>query len=145
MDPSTETTFLEILEMKKSVINSKDNTKNGRNRRAEAWSWLQQELVVRTGKSLAIEQLQKKWNNVQQRLKERLKDVKKTGGGPSKELSENDRLVWRVLGEQNPKITKVVGAMENGVYLENLELPPADEQPLKCKLSYPSFSSIIHR
>ena len=133
MDAITETAFLEILEKKKEVITSKDNTLSGRTKRAEAWVWVGERVAVNTGKSFTVEQLQKKWNNLQNRLKDRLKDSKNTGGGPPKKLSANDLLAWRIMGKTNPKLAMVPGAMENAADLENVE-PTQDLYENQSKL-----------
>ena len=65
-------------------------------------------------------QITKKWNNLQCRLKHRMKDGKRTGGGAAKALSKNDRLTLRIIGESNPKITMIPGAMVNAEDIENV-------------------------
>lgn len=113
MDTVTETAFLMIMEEKNIILTSKSNTKECRERRNEAWDWVCRQLLIKTGKEFTSSQLQKKWNNSQQRLKDKTKDGKKTGGGPATILSENDKLTWKILGENNPKVTMVPGAMAN--------------------------------
>ena len=71
-----------------------------------------------------MQKLQKKWNNIQSRLKEKLKDGQKTGGGPPTKLGENDALAHRILGESNPKLVRIPGAMENG---QTFGPTPSDE------------------
>lgn len=123
MDVDTEEVFLLILEEVKSAILSKDHTKEGKERRNVAWEKCQKQLFVRAGKDFSVSQLQKKWNNVQCRLKDRLKDAKRTGGGAPKTLSNNDRLTWRIVGETNPKLTMIPGAMVNAEDIENVSFP----------------------
>lgn len=113
MDSTTETAFLIILEDKHDVITSKGNSKECRQSRCDAWDWVSRQLLIKTGKDFTVSQLQKKWNNTQQRLKDKTKDAKKTGGGPGAVLSENDRLTWKILGDTNPKVAMVPNAMAN--------------------------------
>ena len=58
--------------------------------------------------------LQKKWNNIQQRVKERNRLAKKTGGVPPVKGSANDEIAERIMAKNKPKLLCVPGAMENG-------------------------------
>ena len=113
MDSITETAFLTIMEEKSYILTTKGKTKELREKRSEAWEWVSRQLLVKTGKDFTSIQLQKKWNNNQQRLKDKTTDGKKTGGGPAVRLSDNDKLTWKILGDTNPKVTMVPGAMAN--------------------------------
>ncbi len=106
MDSVVESAFLTLIEERSSTILSKSNLKEHREKRTEAWIWIAQQLLVVTGKEFTAVQLQKKWNNIQQRLKDRFRDGKKTGGGPPTNLSDNDQQTWRIMGERNPKVNK---------------------------------------
>ena len=70
----------------------KSNTKQGKMTRAVAWNNVQLELEDRTGKHFEIKQLQKKWNNIQSRVKERLRTMKITGGGSYVPGTANDTI-----------------------------------------------------
>ncbi len=131
MDVETEEAFLLILEEVKDAINSKDHTKNGKERRKAAWDKCQRQLLLRVGKDFTVSKLQKKWNNLQCRLKDRMKDGKRTGGGAAKALSKNDRLTWRIIGESNPKITMIPGAMVNAEDIENVRPTFQSEATMK--------------
>lgn len=119
MDSTTETAFLILMDEKKDILTSKANTKECRQRRIEVWDWVAQQLLINTGKEFSVAQLQKKWNNSQQRLKEKSKYGRKTGGGPAAVFSENDKLTLKILGENNPKVAMVPGALANTTNIES--------------------------
>lgn len=127
MDSTTESAFLMLMDEQKEIMTSKANTKESRQSRNAAWDCVAQQLLVNTGKDYSVVQLQKKWNNAQQRLKEKARDGKKTGGGPAAVFTENDRLTLRILGENNPKVAMVPGAMANTSSLASVSLAPEKE------------------
>ena len=47
------------------------------------------------------------------RVKEKLKDAGKTGGGAPKVLSDGNHLCFRILGENNPKLKQVPDGLHN--------------------------------
>lgn len=108
-----EQVFLEILEDHKNEILSKDGTREGKLRRQKCWEDIARSFLVSTGKQLDAKTLKIKWNNIQGRVKDKTKSAKGTGGGPSVTLSSNDKLAIKILGEDNPKLCKVPGGMEN--------------------------------
>ena len=77
MDSVVESAFLALIEERSWIVLSKSNLKEHREKRTEVWIWIAQQLLVVTGKEFTAVQLQKKWNNMQQRLKDRLRDCKK--------------------------------------------------------------------
>ena len=62
-----------------------------------------------------MEKLQKKWNNVQSRVMEKLRSCNETGGGGCSKWSDNDNLVIRILGANNPKVIQIPGAMSGAI------------------------------
>ena len=119
MDSATEKHLLLLIEQDKDIILNLSNTKESREKRKLIWEKIRQNLLVETGKQFEIEQLQKKWNNCNERLKKVLIHRKGTGGGPQQKLTENDEFLISILGEQNPKLFKVTGAMENATPISN--------------------------
>ena len=114
MDPLLERELLECIEQFHTVVGSKNNTKEGKIRKTNAWEDIKKEFEIRSGgKVFTVNQLQKKWNNVQNRVKEKLRSARKTGGGPPAILTGNDLLAQKILGESNPKLVRVPGGMEN--------------------------------
>ncbi len=65
--------------------------------------------------------MQKKWNNIQTRVKGKMAQRNKTGGGPAIMLNTNDDLALKIIGEENPKMAKVPGAITSetgeGIYI----------------------------
>ena len=114
MDTPVEKEFLELLEDEKEIILSKQNNKHAKDAMALAWKNVKLKLEDRTGKAFGVKRLQKKWNNTQTRLKEKNWVMKKTGESPAIKESPNDDIAERILGENNPKLVCVPGAMENG-------------------------------
>ena len=55
-------------------------------------------------------QLQKKWSNLQERLKTKIRQRNATGGGTSANLNSRDEITHRILGECNPTLTMIPGA-----------------------------------
>ena len=102
-----------MIEEKKDIIQSKQNTKEVRKQKEEAWKWIKEELLIVYGKEFTVLQLVKRWSNIQNRVKDKIRDGKGTGGGPPKTLSEADNLCVKILGNENPKIAKIPGAIEN--------------------------------
>ena len=121
MATTIEAAFLALLKEKSDFTLSKSNSKEVYEKRNESWSWVAQQLLIKTGKEYNSAQLQKKWNNIQQRVKDRSHDSKTTGGGPPITLSANDRLTWKIIGEKNPKVAIVPGAMTNTSFCSALE------------------------
>ena len=101
MDDKTELLFLNILS-KHSFLLKKGHTNELRNKKQKGWITVQQTLSAATGKHFDVENLKKKWNNIQSRVKENIRKRKQTGGGPCIELSSNDSCVIDILGESYP-------------------------------------------
>ena len=127
MDMLTERAFLEILEEEKEMILSKANNKIAKNARALAWTNIKLKLEGKTGKLFEEKKLQKKWNNIQSRIKDKCRSMKKTGGGPGIKGSYNDVIAERIFGPENPKLVCVPGAMENGRKVSLNEQDEEDE------------------
>ena len=106
--------FFNILEEERKIITSKQNSKQAKEARTLAWNNIKVKVENNTGKVFEVKKLQKKWNNIQQRVKERNRLVKKTGGSPPVKGSANDEIAERIMGETNPKLVCVPGTMENG-------------------------------
>ena len=110
MDSATETLFLLEVEKHKRILSSKDNSKKSRDKKRTAWIEVKAALLVKSGKEFEESQLTKKWSNLQERLKNKLKQRNMTGGGTSAELNTGDEITHRILGETNPIVNMVPGA-----------------------------------
>lgn len=128
MDAIIEAGFLALVELKKEILTSKSNTKEAKDQRLQCWQWVADELLATTGKQFTSVQLQKKWGNIQQRLKDKTRDGKMTGGGPCSSLSENDKLTWRILGESNPKVSMIPRALHNSSSITSQLSVDVDEE-----------------
>ena len=80
MDMLIEREFLEILEEEKEIILSKANNKIAKNARALTWTNIKLKLEDKTGKLFDEITLEKKWNNIQSRLKDKGRAMEETGG-----------------------------------------------------------------
>ena len=99
MDISCETIFLKELQKNKATILTKENTRSARDKKREAWTAIQQVLVSSSDREYSVQQLCKKWNNLQQRVKEKIRN-----NGPdkvSKTLHERDMLCLQIIGPEN--------------------------------------------
>ena len=110
MDSQTETTFLLEIEKIKSTISIKDNSKKARDKKISAWKEVKDALHVKCGKEFDERQLSKKWSNLQERLKSKLRQRNLTGGGTSADLNTRDEITHRILGDVNPMLVMVSGA-----------------------------------
>ena len=126
MDSQIELAFLEVLDQHKQSVLSKDGTKDGKDSRAQAWEDVQKSLLINTSKDFKVGALKTKWNNIQSRVKDKMKSAKETGGGESSKFSMNDRLAIKIMGEDNPKLCKVPGSVENLKRI-NTSLPDLNE------------------
>ena len=113
MDNEIELKFLGMIEEKKDIIQSEENTKEVRKQKEKACKWIKEELLIVHGNEFTVLQLVKRLSNIQSRVKDKIMDAKGTGDGPPKTLSEADNLCVKILGNENPKISKVPGAIEN--------------------------------
>lgn len=75
------------------------------------WEGVRRAYLSRTGKSLEVKQLQKRFYYLQERVKGKLKKRNSTGGGPAIMLSENENCLLNIFGEGNPKFCEVPGAI----------------------------------
>ena len=119
MDSLLEREFLECIEKYEKIVTRKGKTRECKNARTNAWDEIKKEFEERTGKLLSVVQLQKKWNNIQSRLKEKMRSSQQTGGGPAVIFSENDALAQKILGEGNLKLVRVPGARDNTLPIPN--------------------------
>ena len=94
MDIQSETFFLLEIEKKKHVISSKDNSKKARDKKIAAWVEVKNALHVRCGKEFDESELQKKWSNVQERLKSKIRQRNATEGGISADLSSRVEITY---------------------------------------------------
>ena len=85
-------------------------------------------MLAQTGKIFTAQQLQKRWSNIQSRLKEKLKYSRGTGGGPPQLLSNNDSVAHDIIGANSPKLSRVPGAIEN-VDVLHREITTAEKRP----------------
>ena len=101
MDNMCETTFLLEIERRKASISSKNNSKTGRDKKTEAWAEIREALLVKHGKEFDERQLLKKWSNLQERVKNKLRQRNMTGGGTSADLNIRDEITIRRLPMMN--------------------------------------------
>ena len=114
MDSQLEFEYLEIIEKHKQAILTKSCTPEAKRRRIQCWEEIKEELYIKSGKKFEESVLKTKWNNAQQRLKDKMKKYPKvTGGGPPSSLSKNYLLVHKILGENNPKLSMIPNPKEN--------------------------------
>lgn len=122
MDANVESVLLKEIEERKTIILSKDNTKPSRTARSKAWSEIMSQVYIQTGIAFTENQLQKKWSNIATRVKEKLKHPAGTGGGIPKKMSNNDLTYLRIVGEDNPKLTMMKGAIANTTALQPINV-----------------------
>lgn len=136
MDSVTEKQFLEVFDGEKEAIFCRSNTKQGKELRAQAWHNVKLELEARTGKIYEIKQLQKKWNNIQTRIKERHKSRPQTCGN-SYEFP-NDAMALRILGKNNDSLfcASEVSRNEKKI-LQKTECEDSDNESLSLNISTP--------
>ena len=99
MDISCETMFLKELQKNKAIILTKENTRSARDKKRIAWMAIQQVLVATSGKEYSVQQLCKKWNNLQQRVKEKIRN--NGTDKVTKTLHERDLLCLQIIGPEN--------------------------------------------
>lgn len=109
MDSAEELYFLAVLEAN-PALNLKSNTPSGKNARKIAWSNVLAEM--NKNGSHNEKQLQKKWTNLKSRTLEKIRKRKETGGGSCSKLNLNEEKVLEILGENNPKVDMIPGAVE---------------------------------
>ena len=112
MSSQIEKTFLSLLH-EYPVLVSKGNTKEMILRKTEGWRELKEKLFAATGVELTVEQLKKKWNNVQSKVKENNRKRKLTGGGENIPVNEEENVVLDIIGDNNPKIVQCPGAISS--------------------------------
>lgn len=99
MDIACETVFLTELQKNKAIILTKENTRSARDKKRVAWMGIQQVLVATSGKEYSVQQLCKKWNNLQQRVKEKIRN--NGTDKMTKTLHERDLLCLQIIGPEN--------------------------------------------
>ena len=119
MDIACETVFLKELQKNKAIILTKENTRSARDKKRVAWMNIQQVLLQTSGREYSVQQLCKKWNNLQQRVKEKIRN------------SGNDKMT-KTLHERDLLCLQIIGP-------ENLNLPPG---PLDLNLSAELVNSL---
>ena len=77
-----------------------------------------------------MNRIKKKWDNLINRLKERLRHTTGTGGGPPVTLTTNDQIVERILGVDNPALKRVPGSIAAA---SQLQLPKRAASPSVSK------------
>lgn len=113
MDSVCEIVFLRAIEGRKGVLGSKQMSKECRAEKKKAWDEVKHHVLEQTGRDFNESQMIKKWQNIQTRVKDKIKDGKRTGGGGPKVLGEADQLCCRILGEDNPKLQRIPGGRHN--------------------------------
>jgi hypothetical protein len=141
MDSATEGLFLSLVESRKNVILSKDNTSAFKEMKRISWECVRKELLTQTGKDFSTLQLQKKWQNIQSRIKEKMNYSRGTGGGPIERMSENDNAAYQIIGVDNPKLAMVPGALENANSITKQPLHLYTPSKSIASTSYASLSA----
>lgn len=146
MDAFTETFFLSLIDEQKEILLSKQNTTSMKARKNVCWEEVRRELTTRTGKDFSAQQLQKRWSNIQARVKEKKSYQKGTGGGPVEKFTENDMQAFNIIGAGNPKLAMVPGAMSNTDSLRPMMDSPSSsssltQEPVQKKQRFSSMSS----
>ena len=88
------------------MVLSKSNNTIANNAKDLGWTNIKLKLEDKTGKLFDEETLEKKWNNIQSRLKDKGRAMMETGGGPGIKGSHNDVIAERILGPENPKLPR---------------------------------------
>ena len=113
MDSLTEVALMTLIDENRDVLLGKSNVKEVKDKRLQTWDSVAEDLFAKTGKRFTSSQIQKKWSNKQQRIKDITKYAKLTGGGPCSAFNDTDKLVLKILGENNPKVCMAPGALHN--------------------------------
>lgn len=111
MDIETERTLLDKIKLNAEILMSKKNDKDIRRKKDKCWEDIRVSMLISTGKEFTADQLCKKWSNIQNRLKEKIAKRNQTGGGSVVKFCDNDNIAMDIIGELNPKISKVPGAV----------------------------------
>lgn len=130
MDRHTELCFLQELEKEKHGVLSKDQSKTGRQKRNDAWNRITTETSLICGKDFTVMQLTKKWQNLQSKVKEKIRHNNATGGGKTRSFDDSDDFVRKILGESNPTLAMVPGAVYVGMPNSTPEPPSPDHYEL---------------
>ena len=112
MDVNCETVFLKELQKNKSIILTKENTRSARDKKRLAWMTIQRSLIAASGREYSVQQLCKKWNNLQQRVKEKIRN----SGGEKipKSLHERDLLCLQIIGPENLNLPAGLSGIDLG-------------------------------
>ena len=107
---ATKTLLALIMEHKDSIL-PPAYVPNIKNLKEAAWETVRMEMEIK-GYKLTIRQIKKKWDNLNQNLKAKLKHIT---GNPGKRLplTTFDTTVQMILGMTNPKINLIPGPMVN--------------------------------
>ena len=113
MDSTEERHLLEAISKHSTAILSKQRDDQSKEKKKSAWEDILTHMITKCAYQATIEQLKKKCANIQDRVKEKIDNSSKTGGGPYQRLSENDRIALDIIGKDNPKLKKVPGAVNS--------------------------------
>lgn len=109
MDCDSEHNFLTLLELHRDAV-IRGNTSIIRDKRKRAWNAITTEFATTDIENRSTEVLQKKWNNIQTRVKEKIRKRQMTGGGHEVKFNENDFLAMKIIGIDNPILSRIPGA-----------------------------------
>ena len=111
MDSSAALTLLELIEYHKDVILSRSQLKPDVAKKASTWDLITEEFQKTTSLGIPTGKLKTKWKNLISGLKDKTNHSKGTGGGAAKKLNALDLAVQRILGEKNPTLSRMPGAI----------------------------------
>ena len=95
----------------KEVHASRSQLKPDVAKKASTWDLITEEFKKTTSLGIPTGKLKTKWKNLISGLKDKNNHSKGTGGGAAKKLNALDLAVQRILGEKNPTLSRMPGAI----------------------------------
>ena len=140
----------------KEVHASRSQLKPDVAKKASTWDLITEEFQKTTSLGIPTGKLKTKWKNLISGLKDKNNHSKGTGGGAAKKLNALDLAVQRILGEKNPTLSRMPGAIftKGSKAFTPLTLPsnelqddfkPSPEDIVDLKSSSPLSSSTPKR
>lgn len=115
MDTQSERVLLELITSESSILLSKSNIPSIRRKRLSTWNSIATEFSIGRAEEYTGDKLQKRWRNMVQRVKEKKKKQRATGGGQVVKYTDNDLKILELLGEGNPQIVRIPCALTAGL------------------------------
>ena len=134
MDFKNEAIFLQLLSERRDVLNNKCRNKELNQQKEKMWEEIQQKLMIETGRNFTVHYIRIKWNNIQERVKEKSRCLRQSGaaGGRDRQLTDNDKQALMIIGQDNPKLAWVPGSIDSltGLNVSTLMKPESEEAEL---------------